>query len=435
MHNPSTATFSGSHAGQVNASALGPRVPIYTPEFAANPHGHYQMMRERYGDLVPVEIWPGIRGTLVIGYRTALRILQDPTHFSSDPRRWESTLDDVQRAAPVMGMMKYRPNGLFSDGAAWQRYRDATNAALDQVDLEEVRKAVARIANRLINGFIGRGQVDLLADYAEPLAFEVLCALIGTPPDLGAEVAAASAILFQATDLETVEKVDRSFEATFKALADLKNIEGASDIATRLLHHPAQLTDIEYVSNLLTFFSAGAEIPKNWIANTLYLMMTDARYISTLERQQLSTRTALEEVLHTDPPLANYCVTYPKGPQQIDITHRGRTTPVWLDAHEPLMVSMAACTTSPEILQDGATFVEARHNLGWGMGPHVCPSGAQRAAWQIAQEAIDQLLDAVPDVVANFPDGQQLWRPGPFHRALACLPATFTPAPLIPYVE
>ena len=65
------------------------RVPMYTPEFAADPHAVYARMRREHGSLVPVLLDPDVPATLVIGYHTALTILHDQERFPADPRRWE----------------------------------------------------------------------------------------------------------------------------------------------------------------------------------------------------------------------------------------------------------------------------------------------------------------------------------------------------------
>ncbi|SLJ82401.1 Uncharacterised protein [Mycobacteroides abscessus subsp. abscessus] len=46
------------------------------------------------------------------------------------------------------------------------------------------------------------------------------------------------------------------------------------------------------------------------------------------------------------------------------------------------------------------------------MGQHACP--AQSLAYLIAKDAIDQLLDALPEMRLDLPDGKPNWRPGPF---------------------
>nr|WP_308212339.1 hypothetical protein [Nocardia zapadnayensis] len=62
-----------------------PRVPIHTPEFAADPHRTYHRMRAEFGDLAPIELAPGVPATLVLGYHTAVRILHDTEHFPTAP--------------------------------------------------------------------------------------------------------------------------------------------------------------------------------------------------------------------------------------------------------------------------------------------------------------------------------------------------------------
>lgn len=88
---------------------------------------------------------------------------------------------------------------------------------------------------------------------------------------------------------------------------------------------------------------------------------------------------------------------------------------------------MAACNNDPAIRTGALT--GNRSHLAWGIGPHACP--AQSLACLIAQDAIDQLLDALPEITLDVSEGAPAWRPGPFHRALTALPVSFPPsAPL-----
>ncbi|GAB2707713.1 hypothetical protein GCM10027089_33410 [Nocardia thraciensis] len=50
-------------------------------------------------------------------------------------------------------------------------------------------------------------------------------------------------------------------------------------------------------------------------------------------------------------------------------------------------------------------------------------------AYMIAQDAIDQLLDALPDLSLAVDAAELTWRPGPFHRALTGLPVRFPKSP------
>ena len=84
----------------------GPREPIWTEQFAADPQGAYERMRQRYGTLAPVEIAAGVPATLVLGYQTAVKILNEPDRFPADPRVWQAT---APADLPIMPMLEWRP--------------------------------------------------------------------------------------------------------------------------------------------------------------------------------------------------------------------------------------------------------------------------------------------------------------------------------------
>jgi cytochrome P450 len=185
-------------------------MPIYTREFANDPHRIYRYMRERYGTLVPVWIADGVKATLVIGYHTAVRILQDPHHFPADPRPWQRK---VPADLDILPMVEWRPNALRSNGnsEAHVRYRKATSDALAGVNQYELVKTVQRTAHTLIKAFCADGSADLIESYIAPLPFMVLNEMVGCPPDIGARIAEAAAELFESQDTAaTNQKLNRA---------------------------------------------------------------------------------------------------------------------------------------------------------------------------------------------------------------------------------
>ncbi|MBF6175779.1 cytochrome P450 [Nocardia blacklockiae] len=387
-----------------------PRVALYSPAFAADPHGHYRAMRAEYGSLVPVDLAPGVPATLVIGYRTAVRILHDPNHFPADPRAWEK---HVPADCPVKPMLEWRPNAIRTTGAEHQRYREANVAAIAAVDLHQLHSIVEDIAVPLINGFCERGSADLLAEYATPLAFQVINTMLGCPPEIGQRVAAGIMAMFEGNDAADGNAM---LIAALTELVTHKHEQPGDDITTRLIGHAAGLSDREVVEQLVPLYGAGVEPTLNLITNTLLSTLVDEGFAGDIHGGSLSTRDALDESLYSDPPIANFCMTYPRQPILID--------DVWLPAHQPVVISIAACNNDPTI---GTAYHPGnRAHLAWGAGPHACP--ARQAAYLIAQDGVDQLLDALPDIRLAGPAGALQWRPGPFHRALAALPVVFPPS-------
>lgn len=399
-----------THIAADAAAALSP-VPMYTLEFAADPHRAYAEMRRQHGSLVPVLLDPDVPATLVIGYHAALRILHDQDRFPADPRRWEEGVDDT---CPVKPMMEWRPNALRSSGIEHARYRKANVDSLNEVDLHGLRTVVQDVALGLIAELCQAGKADLLSQYAYPLAFQVLNTLLGCPPQIGQRVAVGMAKIFEGVDAEAGNAM---LAGALAELVVLKREHPADDITSRLLHHEAGLDLTEMVHQLATLYGAGIEPQQNLIANALLLILTDERFSGDVLDGNLTVRDALDEVLYQDPPMANYAISYPPYPVQID--------GVWLPAHQPVVISMSACNNDPAIASDQRA--GNRAHLAWSAGPHACP--AQSAAYLIAQAAIDQILDALPEMELAVPVDQLIWRPGPFARALAALPVVIPDSP------
>lgn len=382
-------------------------MPLFATEFAADPHHCYREMRKRDHSLIPVELAPGVPATLVINYRTAVRVLNDPEHFPADPRTWQQQMPPD---CPVLPMMEWRPMATRSAGAEAARYRRATTESVGKVDLYALHSTVEEIAVSLINSFCEDGSADLISQYTFPLIFGVLNSLFGCPPEIGQKMAAGMAAIVEGVH---ADQGNQMISAAMLELVALKRAAPGADLTSALLRHPAELDDLEMVHQLASQYGAGIEFQQNFIVNTLLFILTDDRVGGGVLGGSLSTREALDDVLFNDPPLANYLLTYPRQPILIDDT--------WLPAHQPVVISIAACNNDPEVR--GGDRTGNRSHLAWGAGPRTCP--AQSMAYLIAQDAIDQLLDALPEIrLAEA----LTWRPGPFHRSLSSLRVQFPPS-------
>ncbi|MFE3987846.1 cytochrome P450 [Nocardia tengchongensis] len=401
---------------------------MYSAAFAADPHSTYERWRTEYGSLVPVELAPGVPATLVIGYATALRILNDPDRFPADPRRWQAS---VPSGCPVLPMMEWRPNALRSTGYEHKRYRQVNVTALDTVDLHGLHAVVEQFAVPLVNTFCrgtsgGRGEryavahAELLGQYIRPLVYRVLAFVLGLDPDTNELVSSGMAAMFDAA-----EDANAGSALLVEALDEhirRKQARPGADVTSQLIRAGDLSTD-ELIHQLVTLHAAGSEPLAHLISNTLLLMMTDERFAGGLLSGSLSTRDALDDVLFTNPPMANYCISYP--PQSILIDG------VWLPAHQPVVISMAGCNNDPAIRSDLYDRSGNRSHLAWGAGPHQCP--ARQLSYQVAADAIDYLLDVLPEIDIAVAPGDLVWRRGPFHRALESLPVRFpesVPLPL-----
>ncbi|MEU6068790.1 cytochrome P450 [Streptomyces sp. NPDC047082] len=394
--------------------------PLYGPEFAADPAAAYRRLRAA-GPIAPVELAPGVRASLVVGYEAALHVLRSPETFSKDPRRWKDLADGtVPMDSPVVPMMMYRPNALWTDGAEHRRLRDAITDSLAQVDPNTLRGYVEASADTLIDRIAPAGKADLLGEYAQVLPLLVFNRLFGCPPEYGVRLVEGMSGIFDGVD---AEKANELLATTLLDLVTLKRARPGQDVTSWLMAHPAALTDEEMVHSLVLLMGAGTEPQQNLIANSLRLLLSDDRFEGTLSGGSLPVEDALDEVLWTDPPMANYAVHYPVH----DVVHEG----VPLRVGHPIVVSLAAANTDPSLTSDQRA--GNRAHLAWSAGPHTCP--AQSPARLIAAVAVEKLLDRLPDVELAIPVEELTWRPGPFHRALAALPVVYPAASLLAPAE
>ncbi|MFI1161544.1 cytochrome P450 [Streptomyces sioyaensis] len=395
------------------AHAGGERVPLHGPGFAAAPEAFYETLRQ-YGPSAPVELAPGVEAELVTDYATALHVLQNPDTFARDSRRWRALNEGrVPLDSPVLPMMMYRPNCLFSDGAEHLRLRQSATASLARVDTHRLSRHVDRVAAYLISQFSSRGRVELVADYAQLLPLLVFNDLFGCPAEIGDRLVFGISGIFDGVDAEKANEV--LTEALLELVA-LKRRSPGEDITSWLMAHPSGLSDEEMVHQLVTLIAAGTEPTQNIIASALRLLLTDEKYAGDEHTAGLLVDDAINDVLWNSAPIANYGVHYPVR----DVELGGAKLP----AGDPVVISFAAANTDPT-LSTGRQMFSKRAHLAWGAGPHACP--AKDPALLVAVLAIEKLLNTLPDIDLALPVESLTWRPGPFHRALDALPARFTP--------
>lgn len=391
------------------AHGSGARVPLYGPEFAADPEAYYAYLRH-YGPAAPVELAPGVEATLVTDYTAALQLLNDSVSFRKDARRWRAFDEgEVGPDSPVVPLLAYRPNCMFADGADHVRLRQAVTDSMARVDVRRLSRSTEQISGYLISQFAARGSADLVGDYAKQLPLFVFNELFGCPAGIGDRVLFGISGMFDGVNAEKATEV--LFGAVGELVA-LKRAQPGDDVTSHLMRHDAGLSDEEMVHQLALLLGAGAEPLRNLLGNTLHRLLTHERYA----REGGLVEEALDDTLWENPPMSNYAPHYPVR----DMEFAGRD----LRAGDLVMVSFAAANGGAGQGHSRRAGGHRAH-LAWSAGPHACPS--KDPARHITVAAIDHLFNQLPDIGLAVPEDSLTWRPGPFNRALATLPARFTP--------
>ncbi|MER6011060.1 cytochrome P450 [Streptomyces bluensis] len=399
--------------GSSDASRL---TPIHGPEFTADPRPTYEKLRAT-GPIAPIEIAPGVHGMITTGYRSALHLLRNnPERFAKDPRNWEALRKgEIPADSPALVMMQPRENALWMDGLEHARLRQAITDSLELVDTHAVAAATARIADALIDAFADRGEADLIGEYAAQLPTAVLIDMFGCPQDTAQRMVVALGKIFDAS--ADTRQANADLEAACLELTTLKRETPGTDVTSWLIEHPARLTDAEMIQTILLLIGAGSDPATNLIGNALLLMIADERFSGDVFTGVQPVSDALDHVLWTDPPMANYCPLYPRQ----DMTYEG----VPLKAGVPILTSFAMANTDPSVQPGGVARAGNNAHLAFSAGVHGCP--APSLARLMCEIAIERLLDRLPDITLARPADQLSRRPGTFVSGWESLPVTFPP--------
>ncbi|MBC3840024.1 cytochrome P450 [Streptacidiphilus sp. 4-A2] len=386
-------------------------VPLFGPEFAADPHTTYARLRG-YGPVAPVLLAPGVPAWLVTDYQAALSLLRDQVTWSKDPRTWQA---GMPADCPVLPMIGYRPNVLFTDGEEHARLRAVITDSLAMIDLGLLRSEVLRVADQLIARFGGSGRADLVTQFTGPLPAMVFNRLFGLGDEYSPHLLSALAGMLEATGPEEATAAGAAFFACVHDLIAMKSRVRGPDLASWYLDHPARLSTEQVTQQVVLTLGAALEPTANLISNAVSVLLSDRDYYSSLANGSLAARSAIDEVLRREPPMANYG------------THYARHDVVFYNTYirpdEPVLISFAAVNAGIGGGMPGSSGGGA--HLAWSAGPHSCP--AKQPAVLIATTAVERLSSSLGDLELAVPRNQLPWRPGPFQRALVHLPVIFGP--------
>lgn len=400
-----------AHAGAVPLSGL---------EYQQTPSQLYRSLRAEHGAIAPILLDGGIPAWLVLGYPEVSYVTSHDELFARDSRRWNQW-PNIPADWPLMPFVGYQPSLLFTEGAEHQRRAGVISEALEAVDQFELAHTCQGIAEGLIDVFAGSGQAELMAAYAHALPMRVVVRLCGMPADsvdtedlvrdLRISLDAADGDDPVAAYLRVQERIER-------LVKDKRNSPGP-DVTSRMLAHPAALTDEEVVQDLITVIAAAQQPTANWICNTLRLLLTDDRFALNVSGGRLSVGQALNEVLWLDTPTQNFVGRWAVRDTRLGGRH--------IKAGDCLVLGFAAANTDPQIWPEGHVGAENSAHLSFSNGEHRCLYPGPLLADVIARTAIETLLERLPDVVLAVEPSELTWRPSIWMRGLTALPVRFTP--------
>jgi cytochrome P450 len=366
-----------------------------------------------------------------------------PVHADRRPGR--PTVWQVSRHADVRALLTDRrlskdpgrvpgyvpgPPGLnrhlvHADPPDHTRLRTLVNAAFVPRRIAQLEPFITDTADRLLDGLEHRTHVDVIADFAAPLTFRMICAILGIPRELDntATRDTLMATIAPASGHDPA-RVENDLHLLLDTLISGKRTGGASggaDLLGALVRagdEGGAMSEEELRSTAYLLLLVGHDTTMNLIGNGMLALLGNpgqATRLATPEADPRLVATAVEELLRYDSPVR-------------DATFRCAAKTITLHGQQ-IEEGDIVCLLIGSANRDDTHFPDAdrldlgrtpNDHLAFGYGPHFC-IGAALARLE-GTLALPRLLHRLGPVALAKPVDELIWRPARVMRGLAALP-------------
>jgi pimeloyl-[acyl-carrier protein] synthase len=394
---------------------------LLDPEVLANPYPLYEQFRNED----PVHWDPYLHAWVVTRYADVVHVLH---HYSANRTPTPEHLSMMGLAAlnPIAEVMTRQM--LFLDPPDHTRLRALASAAFTPRRVERLRSHIQEIMDGLLDAVAGRGQMDVIADFASPAPAIVTAELLGVPVEDHLQLKAWSADFaemlgnFQHNPdrfprvLRSVESMSSYFVSAMKEQR-LHPREGLVKAMMEAKVEGTELTEEEIVANLIVTMVGGQETTTNLIGNGVLTLLRNPDEMERLRRDSSLIPSAVEELLRYESPSQHTARLAPS-----DAALGGKH----IRKRQAVIAVMGAGNRDPERFADPDRLDLGRadnHHLAFGWAAHFCFGAAlARMEGQIAFETILRRLTGMT-LNTSMP---LVWRHNLGLRGLNALPISFT---------
>jgi cytochrome P450 len=312
---------------------------------------------------------------------------------------------------------------LNKDGADHRRLRGLVTQAFTPRRVREMRPRIQAIADELLDQVVGRGEMDVVADYAFHLPTIVILEMLGIPPaDRDKFRAWSNAIITPTMTPDSLEVFMREmadFLAYLRAFFAERRAAPTGDLISALIlaeEAGDKLSEGELFGMVMLLIVAGHETTVNLIGNAMVALWRHPDQLALLRAHPEQMATAVEEFLRYDGSVERAFTRIILSDDALD----GAVLP----AGEMIVPILAAANRDPAVFADPDRLDVTRApnpHLGFGKGAHYC-LGAPLARLE-AEIALNTLLRRLPDLHPAAPLESLARRLSPTFRSLESLPA------------
>lgn len=413
----------------------------HDPAVIVDPKAYFDLMRSRS----PVEWEPYQRTLMVTGYEEALAVLNDNDGVFSNAASVVGPIpglpfkprgsDIREQLEKHRSEMPWADHLVCFDGAKHVEHRALLGSLLTFKRLKQNEQYLYELADRLIDGFIGRGACNLVPDYAHATTVYAISDLLGIPPEDRAELLELIGAPPSQIEGDAVHKVGSDplvfMKERFDSYLRDRQENHRGDLMSELVRSrfkDGSEPDFDALSGLARFlFGAGQDTTSRLIAMAILLLAEDPALQDRVRGQPERVKDLIEECLRFESPVK---VSYRLA---LEDTKVGE---VQVPAGTIVAVSLMGASNdpakfeNPDVVDIDRPFL--RNHMGFSRGVHGC-LGAPLGRME-SRIAVERLLARTSAIRLSEehhgPAGDRTFRFEPTYsfRSLADLFIEFDPA-------
>jgi cytochrome P450 len=301
------------------------------------------------------------------------------------------------------------------------RHRSLVSKAFSQKALAHWEdELIGRVGNELIDGFTGKGRADLVKEFTFPYPTRIIAGLLGLPEQDYPQFQRWSISLLSFTiNPERGKAASKALEEYFTPILAARREEPRDDLISRLADAEIdgeKLADEEIFSFLRLLLPAGVETTYRSLGNLLFGLLSHPEQLDAVRADRSLLPQTIEEAVRWEPPLLTITRVSTR-----DTVLGGVDIPAGCS----VMPMLGAANRQDDRYADPNrfdVFREARANIAWGHGVHVC-LGMHLARLEM-RVALNLLFDRLPNLRMD-PDGGDAHIRGQVFRSPTSLPVLF----------
>lgn len=395
--------------------------PLLTPEGRRNPLPIYAKLRAEDPLTQIVDPMRKLSYWLFTRYDDCVEILKDP-RFGKDTKKL--TADELTRNGYTDQLAMLGQHLLGVDPPDHTRLRALVSRAFTSTRVEALRPRIRAIAEGLIDQVEGRGEMDIVADFAYLLPVTVIAELLGVPLEDHPRFRSWTTTLMAPPrdgNLDGIRAAGFEFFQYLVNLVETRRTDLQDDLISALIAAEEagdKLNTQELISMLFLLLVAGHETTVNLIANGTLALLDFPEERERLQKEPALLESAIEEMLRHCGSVETTTTRFALE----DMTIHGKN----IQRGDLVLVSLLSASHDESRFPDANRFDIGRkpnRHMAFGYGIHFC-AGSALARMECAI-AFEVLLRRLPHFRLAAPRETLEFHPSLLLHAVRKLPVTF----------